>query len=77
MIAVVVCQDLPMISRTAIVPVVLFVGIAGFALDWNGWVVGALGLLFGVAAVTGDSLVERSRRRRVDEASDAPRVGAR
>lgn len=66
-----------MISRMAIVPVVLFVGVAGFALDWNGWVVGTIGLFFGVAAVAGDSLVERSRRRRVGKASDVPRLGAR
>lgn len=73
----IVCQDLPMISRIAIVPVVLFVGVAGFALGWNGWVVGTIGLFFGVAAVGGDSLVERSRRRQVGKASDAPRLGAR
>jgi hypothetical protein len=66
-----------MISRVAIVPVVLFVGVAGFAFDWNGWAVGTIGLFFGVAAVAGDSLVERSRRRRVGKTSDASRLGAR
>jgi len=59
------------ISRMAIVPVVLFVSVTGFALDWNEWVVGAVGALLGVAAVAADSFVARSRRRTVPGASDA------
>lgn len=50
-----------MISRIAIIPVILFVGISAMIFHLDGWVAGLIGLVLGVVCVALDGVLARRK----------------
>ena len=62
-----------MISKIAIIPVILIGGIAAFVFDLDGLVVSLVSLAIGIACVAADSILER----RMHEGDPRPHHGSR
>lgn len=53
-----------MISRIAILPVIVVLGAGGFILHINGWLISGISAGIGVVAIVADTVLERRKRAR-------------